>query len=240
MKQMHKLLLPVTVFLLFVGQVYSQDYKLPKKRIRCYTDEYLQDLRAKNPNVMSTQDFEKWLQPLIYQHVKSSNGGAQNGAVTHYKVAIVFHIIYNGEAEGTGSNISQTLVQQEVLQLNKDYANLSNSQYSVAANTGIQFGLAAVDPNGATLAEPGIDRQDVNTNGWQAAANFDCGNQSGYFWTTIKPATIWDPTRYVNVWVADMSAASLLGIATFPNSSTLQGLSSGGATETTSKCRYYS
>ena len=232
MKQLHKLLLGVTMFLLFIGQINAQDLRLPKKRIRCYTDESLQDLRTKNPNIESTQDFEAWLQPLIYQFKKTHNGGAQNGTLAHYKVPIVFHIIYSGEAEGTGSNIAQTLVQQEVLQLNKDYANLSNSQYAVAANTGIQFGLAAVDPKGNTLAEPGIDRQDVTTNGWQAAANFDCGNQTGYFWTTIKPATIWDPTKYVNVWVCDMSAASLLGIATFPNSSTLQGLSSGGAAET--------
>ena len=230
MKQLHKLLLPITIFLLFVGQVTAQELKLPKKRVRCYTDEYLQDLRTKNPSVMSNQDFEAWLQPLIYQFKKNSNGGAQNGTVKNYKVPIVFHIINNGEPEGVRTNISQTLVQQEVLQLNKDYANLSNSPYAVAANTGIQFGLAAVDPTGATLAEPGIDRQDLASHGWTDSSTFDCGNSSGYFWTTIKPATIWDPTKYVNVWVCDMSYASLLGIATFPTASTLQGLTP--ATET--------
>ena len=227
---MHKLLLSLTVLLLFVGQVYSQEFKLPKKRVRCYTDEYLQDLRTKNPSVMSNQDFESWLQPLIYQHVKDRNAGAQNGTLKTYKVAVVFHIIYNGEPEGVRSNISQTLVQQEVLQLNKDYANMSNSKYAVAANTGIQFGLAAVDPTGKTLAEPGIDRQDLTTNSWTDSSTFDCGNSAGYFWTTIKPATIWDPTKYVNIWVCDMSYASLLGIATFPTASTLSGLTP--ATET--------
>jgi len=230
MKHLHKLLLPVTIVLLFIGQVTAQEFKLPKKRVRCYTDEYLQDLRTKNPSVMSNQDFEAWLQPLIYQFKKNQNAGAQNGTTVSYKVPIVFHIINNGEPEGVRTNISQTLVQQEVLQLNKDYANLSNSPYAVAANTGIQFGLAAVDPNGVTLAEPGIDRQDLASHGWTDSSTFDCGNSAGYFWTTIKPATIWDPTKYVNVWVCDMSYASLLGIATFPTSSTLQGLTP--ATET--------
>ena len=230
MKQLHKLLLPIAIFLLFIGQVNAQEFKLPKKIVRCYTDEYLQDLRSKNPSVMSNQDFEAWLQPLIYQYKKNLNAGAQNGTLKTYKVPIVFHIIYNGEAVGTGSNISQTLVQQNVLQLNKDYANLSNSPYAVAANTGIQFGLAAVDPTGATLAEPGIDRQDISTNGWTDPTTFNCGTSTGYFWTTIKPATIWDPTKYVNVWVCDMSSAGLLGIATFPTASTLTGLTP--ATET--------
>ena len=234
MKQMHKLLLPVTVFLLFTGQVFAQDFKLPKKRVRCYTDEYLQDLRTKNPSVMSNLDFESWLQPLIYQHKKTINAAPQNGAPTAYKLPIVFHIIYNGEAIGDTSNVGQDMINEEVLQLNKDYANLSNSQYAVAANSGIQFGLAAVDPSGNTLVEPGIDRQNIKTRGWTSYGPpfNDAGSSTGNFWTKIKAATIWDPTKYVNVWVADIASGTsgIVGISTFPTSSTLQGLTP--ATET--------
>ena len=232
MKQMNKLLLSQIVLLLFAGQVFSQDFKMPKKKVRCYTDEYLQELRTTNPTVMSNQDFETWLQPLIYQHKKNINAAPQNGAPISYKLPIVFHIIYNGEAEGDTSNVAQDLINEQVIQLNKDYANLSNSPYAVAANSGIQFGLAAVDPSGNTLVQPGIDRQSIKTHGWTAPPYNDAGQSTGYFWTTIKGATIWDPTKYVNVWVADIASGTsgIVGIATFPTASTLQGLTP--ATET--------
>lgn len=218
---MHKLLLPITVLMLFVGQGFSQgQFKLPKKKIRCYTAENMQEFNKTNPSAATDQDFENWLQPLIYQFKKTHNAGAQNGTLTSYKVPIVFHIIYNGEAEGTASNVSQASIIEEVLQLNKDYADLSNSQYAVASSTGIQFGLAAVNPSGVTLAEPGIDRQDIATNGWSSDGPpfNDAGTSTGYFWTTIKKATIWDPTKYVNVWVADIASgtAGIVGISTFP------------------------
>jgi PKD repeat protein len=49
---------------------------------------------------------------------------------------------------------------------------------------------------------------------------------------TIKPATIWDPTQYFNLWVCNLSGG-LLGWAQFPDASGLAGMpASGGAANT--------
>ena len=47
----------------------------------------------------------------------------------------------------------------------------------------------------------------------------------------IKPNTIWDPTKYFNIWVIEFSGGTL-GYAQFPSSSGLSGLPGGGAANT--------
>ena len=202
-----------------LAQLNAQNsFKLPKEKVRCYTVEYINQQRLKNPNLETDEQFENWLAPLVQLHKQKKAFGTFGVPVKPYKMAIVFHIIYSGEAEGTGTNLAQGLINANILQLNRDYANLSSSPYAVAANTGLQFGLASVDPKGNTLAEPGIDRVDATQMGWSAGP-----------WSTtmindsIKPVTYWDPTRYVNVWIVQMSGG-ILGLSTFPSSSTLTGL----------------
>jgi len=191
------------------------------KPVRCFTAESIEAIRKANPNSESEAEFENWISSAVTARK------AARVPVVNYTLPIVFHIIYDGEAEGTGYNISQANIQQQVLQLNKDYGNYSNSPYSVAINSGIQFQLAAKDPSGNTLAQPGIDRVNRNTKGWSAPP-YTAGytnNSNNFLNNTIKPATIWDPTKYINVWVLYLESG-LLGIATFPASSTLSGLSS--------------
>lgn len=103
----------------------------------------------------------------------------------------------------------------------------------VIAASGITFCLATKNPSGTTLTEPGIDRHT-----WQSisgASDPATQSQSGLmslFDNTIKPATIWDPTKYFNVWVSDGGTSGLLGYATFPPSSGLTGLSGVGTSTT--------
>ncbi len=164
--------------------------------------------------------FESWLQR------KTDERKTENLVVKPYVVPLVFHIVYDGEAEGDGSNLSQALIQQQVLQLNKDYANLSNSPYAVAAATGIQFVLAQKNPTGGVLAEPGIDRIDRNSKHWMSPGAK--GWTRDYIADTIKPQSIWNPEKYINVWLVPAmnngGTGKLLGFSTFPVSSTLDGL----------------
>ena len=51
---------------------------------------------------------------------------------------------------------------------------------------------------------------------------------------TLKPATIWDPTKYYNMWTVDFgSGGTLLGYAQFPDGSGLAGMPTG-----TQKCQH--
>ncbi len=142
-------------------------------------------------------------------------------AVTNYIIPVVFHVIHNGTAEGTGANILAAQIYEQVDQMNKDFGNLSGSPFGVASNTGLRFCPVLIDPNGITLAQPGIDRLNRVTMGWTDPTTF--GSTAGqintminYIDNTIKPNSIWNPSQYVNIWMYDFSNSGLLGYATFP------------------------
>jgi hypothetical protein len=187
----------------------------PDPVVRCYTHEYLQNLRAINPKLSTDADFEAWIAKTIADRLKN---GAPEVA---YTVPVIFHIVHNGEAIGATPNIGANYINAQINQLNLDYANLSGSPYSSAANIEIQFCAAIVDPNGVALAEPGIHRVNRTTAGFTAPPYTDT-----YVDATIKPATIWDANRYFNIWTLNMSGG-VLGYATFPTASGLAGLSAG-------------
>lgn len=191
---------------------------------RCGTAEVLENFLKANPDAETTAQFEAWLSAKIAERRANPLLRQITPTVT---LPVVFHIIHDAEAVGSGRNISQASIQQQVLQLNKDFSNRSNSPYAVSEDMGIQFALAQNDPNGIPLAEPGIDRIDRNAKGWVAiGSGYTVGYASAannYLTNTIKPNSIWDPTRYLNIWVSQWEA-TILGIATFPTSSGLPGL----------------
>ena len=148
---------------------------------------------------------------------------ALDGTVT---VPLVFHVIYRtADVLGNSSaNLSTAKFQAQVDQLNIDYANGAGSKWVVAANVPIRFCMALVDTAGRPLAEPGIDRINGQLRGWTNTNTQTQNALISYFDNTIKPASIWDPYSYVNVWTAAMTRSGLLGYATFPSFSTLPGL----------------
>lgn len=113
------------------------------------------------------------------------------------------------------------------------------------ANTGVTFCLALKDSLGNILPEPGIDRVDYNsitapltgtfTSKNPAAAVYNTpGKFQGFINGYIKPNTIWNLSKYMNLWVTDEQAAvGLLGYATFPPLSTLTGIPGSLGTSTT-------
>jgi PKD repeat protein len=194
----------------------------PDGRVRCYTMEADSIRRALNPNLPTLQQEENWLQEQIRIYNEQQNAKVSKGQpkATVLTLPIVFHII----TSGTGAtNVAATWVQRQLDQLNIDYRDLAGSTNAAAGDCEIQFCLALRDPNNVTLTEPGIHRVTTYGAGPFGSTNFD---------NTIKPATIWDPTQYVNIWVGDLSGG-LLGYAQFPSSSGLQGLNANGGSATT-------
>ena len=163
-------------------------------------------------------EFERVLEALIE---KRKLTGAKT--TTIYTLPIIFHVVHRGEAAGTLPNVSQAQINAQITQLNNDFSNLAGSSYGVAADMGVRFCAALVDPTGKILAEPGIDRLNSITKGWDNIAGKTTNQIIAYFDATIKPQSIWDPSIYVNIWTANMTSG-LLGYATFPSLSTLSGL----------------
>ena len=170
--------------------------------------------------------YEQKMAEMIQQRHASMG---TNRPTVIYTVPVIFHVIYQGTTEGTigtGANLTQQAIQEQIIQLNNDFSNLAGSVYGVAHDMGIRFVPARVDPTGNLLCEPGIDRIDWETKaGWTDPTTLadDVAVEDEYE-TNVKPQTIWDPYRYVNVWLGDFSASGLLGYATFPGNSTLAGL----------------
>ncbi|MFY7899584.1 MAG: M43 family zinc metalloprotease, partial [Chitinophagaceae bacterium] len=200
-------------FLLFFNSGYAQKKSNKATIKKCYTVEVLNEKKKNNPNLISTDAFENWLNPLIKRRKQSRL------AVVNYTLPVVFHVIHNNEMLGSGRNLTKAAIEAQLLQMNKDFANLSGSPYAVAINSGIQFALATKDPNGNNLTEPGINRISTSSKGWTNAPY-----TYTYVETTIKPNSIWDPNKYINIWVTDLSGEGILGFASFPGSSTLNGL----------------
>ncbi len=161
----------------------------------------------------------------------------------NYTIPVIVHVIHGGQAVGTFPNIAQGQINSQITVLNQDFSgtglNVGNCPSvftSLISNTGVSFCLAQKDPNGVTLAEPGIDRINYISKGWNnpagAAYNTPATFQA-YVNGTIKPGSIWDPTKYMNIWITDENAATgLLGYATFPAGTTLTGMSNLGTATT--------
>lgn len=194
--------------------------------VRCSTMEDDSILRA-TKGLESLQDFESWLQTRIAAYKASPE--YQSGGRSVVTIPIVFHVIHDGDVVGSGENISLAQINSQIAVLNEDYRKAAGTAgfntNAVGADCEIEFCAAVVDPNGNVLAEPGVHRVDMDSVDWeQSEIN-----------SKVKPQTIWDPTRYCNVWTVRFggSSANLLGYAQFPSSSGLQGLNTNGGSANT-------
>ena len=204
-----------------------------------------QALPPAGPRTCGTQQADAWQQAQLQQRLpgyraakptaRAARGPLRTTAAVTYTLPVVVHIIHNGEAVGTGPNISQAQVQSQLDVLNEDYRNRNANGAAVPgpfqalrADAQFQFVLARRDPAGRPLPEPGIDRVDRNTLGFAASPY-----ALAYFDDTIKPATDWNPDQYVNIWVSEVRD-NILGYAQYPdNTAGLAGLSPlGGAANT--------
>jgi PKD repeat protein len=173
--------------------------------------------------------YETWLSQKMQEPIA-------NRIQTVYNIPVVVHVIHNGNAVGSSYNISDAQVQSQIAVLNEDYRRLNADTAStpsaflpVAVDCEINFCLAQRDPNGN--ATTGIDRIDRNSKGWSAPPY-----TMTYIDNTIKAGSIWNPTQYLNIWVVPdytSSGMQLLGHATFPANSTLNGLTGNYGTATT-------
>lgn len=179
----------------------------------CGSEELRQHMLDRDPAFRKAQeDIEAFTANYVQL---MANAKTKVGKV--YYIPVVVHVIHNGEALGSGANISVAQITSEIAVLNKDYRMLNtdslkptHAYYSVADDAEIEFCLATLDPNGQFTT--GIDRFNYSQ------PSYDYTELE----TIIKPNTIWKPEQYLNIWVCKLggSAGSLLGYATPPGTAT--------------------
>ncbi|WP_420147975.1 M43 family zinc metalloprotease [Spirosoma sp.] len=196
---------------------------------QCATMEMDSLLRARHPQLGTLNDFERDLQRKIVDLKKKMAAGRV--AATVITIPVIVHVVHNGEAVGVGRNISQAQVQAQLTALNEDYRRKAGTkgfnENPIGADIEIEFCTAVVNPQGQTMAEPGIDRYNGNR------ANWNRDNIEG----VLKPSTYWNPDKYYNIWVVDLNdqvsgGGQLLGYAQFPSQSNLPGIPSDGPAST--------
>jgi len=203
----------------------------PEGMIKCATVENMARLRSQHPGMQNDAEFEGWIQSKMEE---AERDGSANSRMV-LTIPIVFHIIHNGNAVGSGLNLSRAQVESQLDVLNEDFRRMAGTSGfnndSVGADVEIEFCMAYRDTSGMPMLEPGINRIDRNARNWPAP-QYTINTMNG----TIKPQSIWNPNEYYNVWVTDIGfgggGAILLGYAQFPSGSTLPGIPFSGGADT--------
>ncbi len=225
MKSAQSLLMVMVLLFLNFAQAQQKQKSFSKKPnhtdvIRCFSVEYENYIQKKNPNRLSNEQFEKWLNPIVENYRK--NRSEAGGIIT---IPVVVHVVNNGEALGVAPNITDEQVRSQITVMNNDFRKkIGTPGYNlspVGADIQIQFALAQVDPKGNPTN--GIHRVIFDKSSWSMDE----------IETILKPETIWDPGQYLNMWSVNFSDSSLLGYAQFPDASGLQGLDPSGGLAST-------
>jgi uncharacterized protein YfdQ (DUF2303 family) len=143
---------------------------------------------------------QQGLSTEILHQLPSNLGEVRGGVLT---VPVVVHVVYNTAAE----NLPTATITALLAEMNADYT-ATNSDIGqvrpafngVVGTPGIQFCLAQVDPNGN--ATTGIVRVPT-TDTW-----FDPDNETDNMKMAGTGSQAWDPTRYLNIWICDITSGA--------------------------------
>lgn len=126
------------------------------------------------------------------------------GGQTIYIIPVVFHIIHqNGPENISDEQIYDaiSILTRDFRKQNSDTALIVDAFTDIAADCGIEFRLATIDPNGN--CHPGINRivSDLTTDG---------GNPD------MKALSYWPRNKYLNVWVCATIGDGVAGFTNLP------------------------
>jgi len=178
--------------------------------------------------------YQEILTPGYLQNVnevfnRAKDNHSQNRE-TVYTIPVVFHVVYNNADENLPDNV--LIDQINVLNdaygyTNADQINLRDTFNTIVGSTDIQFELATVDPDGNPTN--GITRTSTSITefGGLGMLTGDMSDLERIKSTVDGGEDAWDQTRYLNIWVADMSVSfggqsitALMGYATPPDNLT--------------------
>ncbi len=124
-------------------------------------------------------------------------------STTHYRLPVVFHVLYNKEGNKK-QNVVEGHLADLIAEVNKLYAQCG-------VDLRMEFVMATHDPEGNLLEEPGVDRHKINE------ATLNSSFFMGYGRDPKKYCTyMWDPNRYINIFVYTFEDKGILGISHFP------------------------
>jgi len=179
--------------------------------------------RLVEQELISNPDYAKGRENAITKNIAWIKGN--HAEKTTLNIPVVIHIIHKNTHSniGIGTNISNAQIEDALRILNEDYTK-SNPEYpnpprntflNYWGNPDIKFCLANTDPSGNPT--DGITRTSTTIADWDSDDNFESNamkkNANGGM-------DAWDPSRYLNIWVCNLSNSSgggmTLGYAYLP------------------------
>ncbi len=171
---------------------------------RCGVVPYMNTQRNKLRLPENDAQFEQWLGKAIQQRKAHSGGRIQST----YQIPVVVHIIHNGEAVGSGTNIPDAQVLSQIRVLNADYQRTNSDASStpaefaaVAGSMNIEFILAKRTPDG--FPTNGIVRVKGTQTSWTSGDDVE-----------LKALSYWSSEEYLNIWVCNLT--DYIGYSQFP------------------------
>ena len=194
-------------FFLFGNSIHAQypNGDLPQ----CYAMEMDRYHRARHPERGSMEAWERWLKKQM------SNPPIRSDTSSLFTIPVIVHVIHQQEVVGNGDNLSYEQIQSQFDVLQEDFRRIEDTPgfNPEGIDTEIAFCPALLTPQGVPLKEAGVNRVFAGAETWDSPPY-----RASYFSEVIQPATQWDPSRYLNIWVADFTFS---GAAQFPDSSGL-------------------
>lgn len=187
-----------------IAPTFSQ---LPAKAIpRCATDIRLQQKLQHDPAQRSRFNAERLRFAAAVEDFKQRKASLRIGPAA-YTIPIVFHIVLQNPNSITDAQILEQLsVLNECFAAENDQTELLAGFRDRIGTTGIAFCLAQRTPG--NLPSSGINRYTTSH------AQFD-PNSNDMKRSSRGGADAWDPNRFMNVWVTNLSNG-IVGFATFP------------------------
>lgn len=199
--------------LAFSGLSFAQVHK-------CMTPEAIQYQESITPGYIDQVN-------SVFEHAKAFSANNQLKSNTLYTIPVVVHVVYNT----SNQNLDDSVIFNQIQVLNEDYQRLNADTVNmrsdfdiVKGSPQIEFVLAQIDPLGNPTT--GITRTFTTTTSFGSLALL------GGSFTELEmvKSTVdggidpWDQTRYLNIWVCNMSIdvlgteiTALLGYATPPD-----------------------
>lgn len=156
---------------------------------------------------------ERWLNAhakhvdLAAQAAQMEQLGQRAGGLQ--TIPVVVHVVWNIPTENVSNTTIMNIIDQmnnDYQALNPDYGNVRTPFLASRGNAQISFCLATLDPNGN--ATSGIERFQTSQT-W-----FDPDTQTDDMKQAPDGLPAWDPLKYLNVWICDISSGATGGYVT--------------------------
>jgi len=210
-----KFVIYVTLVTAFIGVATAQTIEIP----RCATPTAIEYQESLTPGY-------KQLVENSFLEAKNHSQNNESKSTPLYTIPVVVHIVHNTPEQ----NLPDSVIHNQIQILNEDYGrgnadtvNMRSDFDIVKGNPRIHFQLAQIDPDG--FPTTGITRTNtsLNTFGSLAIILGDMSDLERVKSTANGGIDPWDQSRYLNIWVCNMSVGfggqevtALLGYATPP------------------------